>query len=187
MPWLAGNHHHGRAMQATWVKATVADRNITRLGSQSCHNLLAVATNTRAELNISCNVRLLSTWTASILEICCSERAKKYNVRVLLFDFTILCLCCCLTLPLFDSTIAYFAFPRCYCFTLYIYYLFSLFLFVLLVIHLKRRGVTIISYETSSTLCGATEVALQHHPIQHTTQITCQHHWILSLPRKKKS
>lgn len=187
MPWLAGNHHHGRAMQATWVKATVADGKITRLGSQSCHNLFAVATNTRAELNISCNARLLFTWTASILEICCSQRAKKiycstlvlwlyYSLPLLLSYSTTLwldyCLLCISSLLLFH--------------TLHLLFVHSVF-FVLLVIHLERRGVTIISYETSSTLCGATEVALQHHPIQHTTRITCQHHWILSLPRKKLS
>lgn len=58
-----------------------------------------------------------------------AREQKKYNVRLLFFDFTILCLCYCLTLPLFDSTIAYFAFPPCYCFTVYIYYISLFFLF----------------------------------------------------------
>jgi len=135
MPCLAGNHHHRRAMQATWVKATVADPKITRLGSQSCHNLFAVATKTRAEVNISCNVRLSFTWTASILQICCSQRAKKnimfdsYSLTLLFFASAIVLLYHSLTrllltlhfLPAtvsqFTSTIFHSFFLFCWSFT----------------------------------------------------------------------
>ena len=126
--WIAGNHRHGRAMQATWVKAAVADRKSYTLDRRAtaicrrCHR-----DTCRASLG----------WRTGQSTVKDSTRLWLHFSLTLLFVVTIFYIFPSAILSPFASTIL----SLCY---------FLLFFFaLLLVIYSERGGVIIVTHETS--------------------------------------